>query len=161
MISFEAPLNALADAKVKFVIVGAYAGVAHGSVQVTQDLDVCYERTPENIKRLAAALAPFHPRLRGISEDVPFVLDERALAQGMNFTLQTDVGELDLLGQLSGVGQFQDAAKDAVWIEIFGKSHLVASLDVVIRSKRAAGRPKDLTALPELEALRELQKKPK
>jgi hypothetical protein len=61
-----------------------------GSVILTRNLNICYERTPENLARLASALAPIHPRLRGLPDQIPFALDVRALAQAMNFTLQTD-----------------------------------------------------------------------
>jgi hypothetical protein len=88
---------------------------------------------------------------------LPFTLDKQTLAQGMNFTFQTDFGDIDLLGELSGVGQFPDLARDAVLVELYGIQILVASLDSLIRSKRAAGRPKDLNVLPELEALKALQ----
>ena len=157
MTNFKAALTALNESAVNFIVVGAYAAVLHGSVQVTQDIDICYERSPDNLKRLAAALAPYHPRLRGISSELPFVLDERTLKQGMNFTFRTEVGDIDLLGELSGVGQFSELARDAVSIELYGMRIRVASLDALIRSKRAAGRGKDLAALPELEALKELK----
>lgn len=153
--NFEAAFKSLTTAQVNFIVVGAYAGVVQGSVQVTRDLDICYERTSENMKRLAAALAPYHPKLRGAPPSLPFTLDERTLAQGMNFTFQTDFGDIDLLGELSGVGQFTEFARDAVTLEVFGMKVRVASLDALIRSKRAAGRPKDLLSLPELEAILE------
>jgi hypothetical protein len=153
--NFEAALKSLTTAKVNFIVVGAYAGVVQGVVLVTRDLDICYERTPENMKRLAGALVPYHPNLRGAPPGLPFTLDERTLAQGMNFTFETDFGDIDLLGELSGVGQFRDLARDAVELEIYGMQVRVASLDALIRSKRAAGRPKDLVALQELEAIRE------
>ncbi len=157
MINFKAALKTLTDEQVSFIVVGGYAGVVQGSAQVTRDLDICYERTPANMKRIATALAPYHPRLRGAPAGLPFVLDERTLAQGMNFTFQTDFGDIDLLGELSGVGQFSALTVDAVLIELYGMRIRVASLDVLIRSKRAAGRPKDLSVLPELEALQEMQ----
>ncbi|MCU1310330.1 MAG: hypothetical protein JWO20_1455 [Candidatus Angelobacter sp.] len=157
MINFEAAIKALTEAAVEFVVVGAYAAVAQGSSQLTRDLDICYKRSPENLKRLATALDPYHPRLRGAPASVPFFLDQRTLSQGMNFTLETDLGDIDLMGDLSGVGQFPEVARDAVIVPLHGVSCQVASLDVVIRSKRAAGRPKDLAALPELEALKELR----
>src|SRR5262249_23042859 len=87
--NFAAVLSALADAGVNFIVVGAYAAYAHGGSQLTRDLDICYERTPENLRRLASALLSMHPRLRGVPDDTPFTLDARTLAQGMNFTLQT------------------------------------------------------------------------
>src|SRR5262245_47943980 len=156
MTNFKAALKALSDARVNFIVVGAYAGVLQGSAQVTQDIDICYQRTPENLKRLAVALAPHHPRLRGAPAELPFVLHQRTLAQGMNFTFATDFGDIDLLGELSGVGQFAELAKGAILLELYGMHIRVASLDALIRSKRAAGRAKDLNALPELEALKEL-----
>jgi hypothetical protein len=155
MTNFEAALHALDEASVNFIIVGAYAAYAHGSNQLTRDLDICYERTADNIKRLVRALAPLHPRLRGAPENISFVFDDRTLSQGMNFTLQTDLGDIDLFGELSGIGSFSELAQDAVSVNLHGKSFKVASLDAIIRSKKAAARPKDLLALKELEAIRE------
>lgn len=157
MSKFSAALKLLANGQVSFVVIGGFAARLHGSAIFTQDLDIVYERTPENLKKLAATVAPLHPRLRGAPEGIPFILDERTLSQGMNFTLQTDLIDLDLLGEIAGVGQFPDVAKDAVQVELSGTIYLVASLDSLIKSKRAADRPKDRNALPELEALRELK----
>jgi hypothetical protein len=157
MTNFREAVTVLSRAGVSFIVVGAYAGILQGAAQVTQDIDICYERSPENMKRLAAALEPYHPNLRGAPPGLPLTLHERTLAQGMNFTFQTDFGDIDLLGELSGVGQFPELARDAVSIDLHGIQVLVASLDVLIRSKRAAGRPKDLLSLPELEALREFR----
>ncbi len=152
-------LNVLSDAKVSFVVVGGYAATLQGSTYLTQDLDICYERTSENLQRLAGALAPLHPRLRGAPDGMPFVLDQHTLKQGMNFTLETDAGDLDLLGELSGVGGYSNLHKSADSVELEGRSYRVASLEELIRSKRAAGRRKDLNVLPELEALQELNEK--
>jgi len=157
MNKFEATLKLLADSNVKFVVIGGYAAMLQGSVILTRDLDICYERSAENLTRLASALSSIHPQLRGISGDFPFSLDSRTLAQGMNFTLQTDLVDLDLLGEISGVGQFPDVVRDAVQVELYGLTYLVASLDSLIKSKRAANRPKDKNALPELEALKEIK----
>ncbi len=157
MTNFKALLQAFSEARVNFVIVGAYAAVLHGLAGVTQDLDICYERTPENLKRLASAFKPHHPRLRGAPPGLPFNLDADTLKRGMNFTLTTDLGDVDLLGELDGVGQFLNVSQAAESISIFNIPCRVASLNVIIQSKRAAARPKDLSALPELEALKELK----
>jgi hypothetical protein len=157
MTDFEALLKALNRAKVRFVIVGAYAAVAHGSSSVTSDLDICYERTSENIKNLAKALRPFRPRLRGVSANVPFTLDEKTLNSGMNFTLTSSAGDVDLFGELVGVGQFDAVSQGARKVMLFGEPFRIASLDVIIASKRAAGRLKDLVVIAELEALKELK----
>lgn len=157
MTNFREAVAVLSSAGVSFIVVGAYAGVLQGSAQVTGDIDICYERSPENMKRFARALARYHPSFRGAPPGLPFTLDERTLAQGMNFTFQTDFGDIDLLGELSGVGQFPELIRDAVLIDLYGMPVRVASLDALIRSKRAAGKTKDLLSLPELEALQELQ----
>ncbi|MBI2682549.1 MAG: hypothetical protein HYX26_04930 [Acidobacteriales bacterium] len=157
MTEFDTALTALTDHQVDFVVVGAVAAIARGATHTTQDLGICYERSPANLKRLMSALTPFHPRLRGVADSVPFQFDPATLANGMNFTLQTDVGDIDLLGELSGLGTFLQGAEQAAPLELFGRQCLVASLRGLIQSKRAAGRPKDLLVLPELEALLELE----
>jgi hypothetical protein len=157
MTDFAALLRALTQNKVTFIIVGAYAAAAHGSAHVTRDLDICYERTAENGERLAAALAPFHPTLRDVPAGISFRWDAATIGQGMNFTLVTDVGEIDLFGELAGVGTYQQASRGSVLTQLHDVSFQIASLEVLITSKRAAGRPKDLAVLPELEALRDLK----
>lgn len=131
----------------------------HGSACLTKDADFCYARTEQNIKRLAAALKPYHPRLRGADADLPFVFDARAISQGMNFTLATDLGALDFLGEVSGLGTYEDVKAAAEIQTVRGVEVAVLSLRGLITSKRAAGRPKDLYVVPELEALEELKRK--
>ena len=156
MIDFEATLKILSERGVNFVVIGGYAATLHGSAYLTRDLDICYERTPENMERLVRALSPYRPRLRGAPEGLPFVFDVQTLSNGMNFTLATDLGDIDLLGHVSGLGEFPAVALDAISMPLFGGEYRVASLDSLIRSKRAAGRNKDLNVLPELEALKEM-----
>jgi hypothetical protein len=90
MINFEATLKTLSERGVNFVVIGGYAATLHGSAYLTRDLDICYERTPENIERLVSALRPYHPRLRGAPEGPPFLFNVQTLSNGMNFTLATD-----------------------------------------------------------------------
>src|SRR5919199_3323078 len=108
MIQIEPTLRLLIQHQVEFVIVGGVAISAHGSSYLTYDLDVCHARTRENLTRLAAALAPFHPRPRNFPADLPFVWDEQTLGQGTNFTLTTDLGNVDLLGEVKGVGDYRE-----------------------------------------------------
>lgn len=112
-------------------------------------------RTTENLKKIAKALAPFNPRLRDFPKELPFVWDEITLQNGTNFTLETDIGDIDLLGEVSGVGDFKAVESESVEMEILDVFVKVISLDDLIKAKRAAGRTKDLLVLPELEALRE------
>jgi len=144
----------LSDAEIRFSVIGGVALIARGVQRSTEDLDIAYARDRENLKRLAIALAPIHPRLRGIEGDLPFVLDEATLRSGLNFTLDTDLGPLDLLGEVAGIGTY--AAVDALSdeLEIAGTKMLVLTLEGLEKAKRAAGRPKDLVDLGYLKALR-------
>jgi hypothetical protein len=143
----------LSDADIRFSVIGGVALIARGVQRSTEDLDISYARDRENLKRLAAALAPIHPRLRGIEGDLPFVLDEATLRSGLNFTLDTDLGPLDLLGEVAGIGTY--AAVDALSdeLEIAGTKMLVLTVEGLEKAKRAAGRPKDLVDLGYLKAL--------
>jgi hypothetical protein len=114
-----------------------------------------YERSSENIERLAAALSPFQPYLRGAPEGLPFRLDAATIRRGLNFTLRTSAGDLDVLGEVTGIGTFTAVEQQAVEMELFGATYKVINLDALIRAKRAAGRAKDLEVIAELEALRE------
>lgn len=156
MTRFRELLRRLTDAGVEFVVIGGLAVISHGHVRATLDLDICYARTPENLKRLVAALTPIHPRLRGAPPELPFFWDERTLRNGLNFTLVTDEGDLDALGEVTGIGNYDDIALRAVEIDVHGARVRVLSLDDLIRSKAAAGRAKDLV---DLEALRALKTK--
>ena len=103
MINFQAALKALTEQGVNFVVVGGYAATLYGSGYLTRDLDICYERTPENMARLVSALQPIIRACVGL----PFLFDVRTLSQGMNFTLETDLGDIDLLGRIDGVGELE------------------------------------------------------
>jgi predicted nucleotidyltransferase len=142
---------------VEFVIIGGAAAVLHGSAYVTGDLDVCYSREKGNLKKLAVALAPFNPSLRGAPRGLPFQLDESTLRSGLNFTLTTDVGDVDILGEVTGLGSYEKLLPLSEQMEIFGICCQVLTLEGLIKSKRAVGRAKDLMLLPELEALLEIR----
>jgi len=153
----EAPLRLLGEYKVEIVIVGGVAAALHGSLLLTNDLDVCYRRNSENLERLATALKTVRARLRNAPEGIPFVLDAETLQRGLNFTFATDIGDLDLLGELRGVGVYEDVAATALTVDLFDYQFKVIEIGKLIAAKRAAGRPKDLMAIPELEAIREAQ----
>lgn len=154
MTDFAALLRRLAAEQVEHVVIGGLAVLVHGHVRATVDLDICYARTPENIERIVRALSPIHPRLRGAPEGLPFFFDAATLRNGLNFTLVTDEGEIDLLGEVTGIGGYGDLALQAVPTELHGTSLRLMSLDDLIRSKAAAGRAKDLLDLEALRALR-------
>ena len=158
---FEKTLRVLHDAGVKFVLIGGAAMGLQGSAHLTKDMDFCYERSKANLDRLAACLKPYHPRLRGAPADLPFHFDARTISQGLNFTLTTDLGDIDFLGEVSGLGDFAGAKAASELKDVGGVQVRVLSLAGLIKSKSAAGRPRDLYVLPELKALEELKKKTK
>jgi predicted nucleotidyltransferase len=155
MIDLEATLQVLAREGVEFIIVGGVAATIHGSARVTRDLDIVYSRTPENIARLAAALTPYRPYLRGAPPGLPFRWDAETVRRGLNFTLTTMLGDLDLLGEIVGGGTYEDLLPHSRPVAAFGVESSCVNLARLIHLKRAAGRPRDLDAIAELEALRE------
>lgn len=155
MTDFPGLLRALQRENVRFIVIGGAAATAQGSARLTLDLDLVYSRTPENVSRLAAAIAPLAPTLRGTPEGLPFVWDERTIRSGLNFTLSTSLGALDLMGEVAGGGLYENLVRDCETIHVFGVDCLCVNLDALIRLKRAAGRRKDLEAIAELEIIRE------
>ncbi len=148
-------LSILVAGEVEFVLVGGVAANLLGSAKATFDIDIVYARNPDNFRRLAAALASSHPYLRGAPPGLPFRLDEQTLRNGLNFTLTTDLGDLDLLGSVPGIDDFEElrAGSDAIQLGDIGFRS--ANVESLIAMKNAAGRPKDLEALAELKSIRE------
>lgn len=155
MTDFGRLLRALAEASVEYVIIGGIAATAHGSAHVTEDLDIVYNRTPENMVRLAKALEPFQPYLRGAPPGLPFAFDAATIRKGLNFTLTTTIGDIDTLGEATGSGVYERLLAHSIEIAAFGTTCRIVDLETLIELKRAAGRPKDLERIAELEALLE------
>jgi predicted nucleotidyltransferase len=152
---FRGLLEALAAERVEYVLIGGVAASIHGSARVTQDLDIVYARTPENLERLERSLAAHAPYLRGAPPGLPFRVDAATLRAGLNFTLVTELGDLDLLGEVAGGGTYEELVPRSDTVEILGLPVRCVDLETLIRLKKAAGRPKDLEAIAELEAIRE------
>ena len=155
MTDFEAALRSLCEAGVEFVIVGGLAAVIHGSARLTQDIDVVYSRSSANIERLVAALGPHAPYLRGAPPGLPFEWSAATIERGLNLTLTTAIGDIDLLGEIAGAGDYDALVPHTVEVDVFGFQCRCLNLPRLIGAKRATGRPKDLDALAELEALLE------
>jgi hypothetical protein len=155
MIDLKKAITSLVENNVDFVVVGGVAINLHSSAYITQDLDLCYSRAPDNIERLFQALARFNPRLRNFPEELPFVFDKATLRNGTNFTFETTIGDIDLLGEVKGLGDYADALKRSVVYEVYGARIRALGLNALIDTKIAADRPKDHLVLPELYALRE------
>jgi predicted nucleotidyltransferase len=152
----ERALTVLNEYGVRFVVIGGIAAAVHGSPMLTSDLDVCYARDDANLRALAKALVALNARLRDALAELPFQLDEMTLRHGDHFTFVTDAGDLDVLATPAGTAGYDELASDASAIEL-GESLRVriASLDLLIRMKVAAGRPKDRFALETLRAMRD------
>lgn len=152
-------LGPLVKHGVDFVLVGGMAGIAHGSNYPSFDLDVAYARDRANIGRLVAALEEIEVRLRGAPEDLPFQLDVRTIENGANFTFVTPHGDLDVLGDVAGIGAYEALRAGAKEREISGVPVRVASLDHLIAMKRAANRTKDELMVEEYIAIAEEQRR--
>ena len=155
MTDFEGLLRTLSDGRVEFILIGGTAARAHGSARSTNDIDVVYRRTVENLQRLEAALAGHAPYLRGAPPGLPFRWDARTIKSGLNFTLVTDLGDLDLLGEVVGGGRYEDLIEHSIEIDALGVRCRCVDLPKLIALKRAAGRPKDFEVIAELEAILE------
>lgn len=158
LLSFiERQVKLLGKFEVDAVIVGGVAATLHGSEIPTTDLDVCYSRSGANLERLTKALQSVNARLRNAPENLLFILDAETLKKGLNFKFTTDIGSLDLLGEVRGLGYYEDVLPGALIFELFGYKVPVVELTKLILAKRTAGRAKDLIAVVELEALLEQQ----
>lgn len=157
--NLEETLRVLYDAGVDFVLIGGAAMGLQGSAHLTKDMDFCYDRSKLNMQRLAKALQPYHPVLRGAPAGLPFSFDAETISRGFNFTLTTDLGDMDFLGEVSGLGGFGSVKAASDVMQVGGIEVYVLSLSGLIKAKTAAGRSRDLYALPELKALEELKRK--
>ncbi len=152
-------LRVLTDAGVSFVVIGGYAAELLGAPVMTNDLDVCYERSRDNLERLAGALRLMGAKLRvaRVDEDLPFILDAQTLANGDSFTFVTDLGSVDVLATPSGTSGFRDLAGRSGLYELSaGLQVRVVDLADLMRMKRASGRAKDRIHLEVLAALQEM-----
>ncbi|MBU3666107.1 MAG: hypothetical protein FGM15_09580 [Chthoniobacterales bacterium] len=158
MTRFEQLIPALSAAGVEFILIGGLAAVAHSSSRATYDVDVVYRRSPGNIARLCEALTQHSPRLRGAPAGLPFILDPKTVAFGLNFTLTTALGDLDLFGEIPGGRTYEELLPDTEERIVFGHSCRVVTLDKLLHLKRSTGRAKDLEVAAELEEIRHRKK---
>jgi len=156
---FEEIIAALVRADVRFVVIGGVAATIQGSARFTNDIDICYDTAPDNVERLVKLLAGWNAYLRGVERGLPFVMDSKAFRITPVMTLTTDVGDIDVLDVVSGVGDFAAVLKASEVVEIGDVEFRSLELDALIASKRASGRPKDVEQLIELEAIRALKRR--
>lgn len=152
---FDKLLPLLVNGGVEFILIGGVAGNVLGAARLTFDVDVVYDRSKANLERISRLLQPQSPYLRGAPPGLPFTLDVPTLRNGLNFTLTTKLGDLDLLGEVVGGGNYKALLPHTFVVEAFGVRFRCVDLPTLIRLKRAAGRPKDLESIAELQALLE------
>lgn len=150
--------RALVVRGVDFVVIGGIAAVVHGSPRVTQDLDVSFAVDSGNLEMLGAALISLEARLRGVPDDVPFAPDAATLRRVDVLTLDTSAGALDVLARPKGAPPYEELRRGADRYDVGGFAVLVASIPHLIAMKRAAGRPKDVADIVELEAIQRLRR---
>ncbi len=151
----ERILEVLDRHDVRYVLIGGMAATLHGAAQITEDVDITPERSPDNLGRLLSALAELDARVRtgAVQGGLAFSHDAASLAGADVWNLVTSFGNLDINYVPSGTGGYDDLVRDAIEIQVLGVTTMLASLADVVRSKEAAGRAKDLLALPTLRRL--------
>jgi hypothetical protein len=143
MIQLLKLLEILTRSQVEFVLVGGAAAYAHGSTMMTQDIDVCGNLSKENVVRLATALAAFQPKHRISKAQPPFTIEQAKEETFKNIYLSTEIGQLDFLGSIKGIGNY-DAVKQASENLSMGDfSFKILSISKLIEAKEAMGRPRD------------------
>lgn len=155
----ERLLPILVRAGAEFIVIGGVAGTIHGAARATYDVDLLYARNAENIHRLANSLAPHKPYLREAPPGLPFTWDAKTIRSGLNFTLTTELGDIDLLGEVARRETYTDLLPHSFDVEAFGVRFKCVDLPTLIRIKEAAGRAKDREAIAELRVLLEESEK--
>jgi predicted nucleotidyltransferase len=157
--SLEEVIRLMQSHDVRCIVIGGWAAIIHGTGRSTNDVDLVYARDPDNIHRLVEALRSWNPYLRGAPPGLPFRFDDATVRAGLNFTLTTSHGDLDLLGEVAGGGTYEQLLPHTQETTAFGVRCQVVTLEHLIQLKRAAGRSKDLEVIAELQALLDERRK--
>jgi predicted nucleotidyltransferase len=151
----KALLSRLKEQKVEFVIIGGVCGVLHGASLVTLDLDICCRFSRENLRRIEAAVKDLHPRHRLTANKLPLELTDELCDSLKNIYLNTDLGILDCLSEVSGIGDYEQVLQQSIPHSMSYGEFRILNLDALIAAKSAAGREKDLDAVRLLQAIKE------
>jgi hypothetical protein len=155
MADIETLLQRLIAAKVEFVVVGGFAAVAYGVSLMTQDVDICSRFECENLFLLQQALTDLHPVHRLTPAKLPLVINHENCGSLKNLYLTTDLGQLDCLGEVLGLGGYSEVARQAVRLNLSFGPCQVLSIDALIKAKEAMNRPRDIAAVAQLRAIKE------
>jgi hypothetical protein len=148
----------LAKAKFPFVVVGGYAAYAHGATLVTQDIDVCCAFTERSLQQLWAAIEDVHPVHRMRPDRLPLEF-RPGFSKGLkNLYLDTDAGQLDLQGYVTGIGDYSAVVQRSVEVALDDCSIRLLSLSGIIQAKEAMNRDRDREAVRQLKFIQEKHK---
>jgi len=148
-------LRRLHDAKVEFSLIGGFASRHYGVTLVTEDVDICTRFTPENLRRIETAFKDFHPRHRLTTNKLPLELTDELCQRLKSMYLTTDLGILDCLGEVAGVGNIDAVLRQSNLRDFpFGQCY-VLKIDALMQAKQAVGRPHDLITIAQLKAIKE------
>jgi predicted nucleotidyltransferase len=151
----KALLSRLKEQQVEFVIIGGVCGVLHGASLVTLDLDICCRFSRENLRRIEAAVKDLHPRHRLTANKLPFELTDELCDSLKNIYLNTDLGTLDCLSEVAGIGNYEQVLRQSISHSLSYGEFRMLSLDALIAAKSAVGREKDLDAVRLFQAIKE------
>lgn len=158
MVSFREILKRLADHQVEFIVIGGVAAAIQGSPMATLDVDVCTTFDDQNLARLIEALRDINPKQRMRPDRMPLPLEVERLRGVRNLYVLTDIGILDLLGEVPGIGRFEELTEKTEVVDVGGFSCRVLNLETLIQSKAFAARPKDVENVRHLEVIRKLRR---
>lgn len=156
---YQGLLKRLVDNRVQFVIVGGFAAVLHGSSVMTEDLDLCVLFEKENISRLLNALKDVHPQHRLVGETRPVRESAEKITYYKNLYLKTDLGYIDVLSELPGIGEYEELAAHAIVISLFDMNCRVLDIDTLMKAKKQMKRSKDKETVVQLKAIKERKDK--
>lgn len=151
-------LERLVNAGVDFVIIGGFAGVVHGCTYVTQDIDICCDFKPATLLALQKAISDLHPVHRMTPGRKKLELTERTCGQFKNLYLDTDIGQLDCLSFIDGLGDYGEVRRESELIEVEEMKMRVLNVDALIKTKKSMKRLRDKEAVLQLEAIKKLRK---
>lgn len=155
MIDLLKILNLLSDHQVDYCLVGGLAAATYGSSMVTQDVDVACSMEAENLAKLHNAVAPINPRHRMAKPPRPFTLEDANSGLFKNIYLTTSLGQLDCLGEVKGIGDFNAVKRQSVEIDMGSFKLPIISLEALIVAKEAMARPRDLENAKLLRGIRD------
>ena len=156
---FYSLLKKLSQAQVDFVLIGGFAGVTHGCTMVTEDIDICCDFRPANLLKLQKALSDLHPVHRMTPNKISLELTEESCKDLKNLYLDTDLGQLDCVNFVQGVGGFEAVKAQSRPVTADDTNYLVLNIDALIQAKKSMGRSRDKEAVIQLESIKEMQNK--